>query len=472
MTGLRLPESEMQMKQATQRSLEPVVTAVQSSHFCRASMVWPALVLPLLIACASTESPPTKSPVADSVPPSVRILQPAPGTRVEGNSLAIDVEYADQGSGVAVNSFKVLVSGQDYSGAFDQHSRGASGRLAGTKNLALGENKLTVQISDRSGNTGRAEVSIFYAGSGWLTIAATAATQVQKVSAVALSADGNTIAYGLKDGTIQVWHAAGSTLNQSAVLQGHLGSITALALADEGSVLASGGEDRTVRLWNLAAVPPREGMIAGKHELPVTVLAFAPDGKTLASGSGDRTVRLWSITPGRQQELAILAGHSRVVGCLVFSPDGRKLVSGSADGTVRVWNIAAKPHDPMILSGHLLNVVAVAVAPDGKTVVSASKDRSIRLWDVSGGAPKQKALVEWLDQPVRLVSLPYGTVLLTVDGEDRVALRDSRSGSKNTEAELPSPIDSVALRGSRLVTHHSDGRIYLFNVDYNSAKTP
>ncbi len=410
---------------------------------------------------------------SDTTPPVLRILSPAPDTEIVGAHLTVELEYNDAGSGIAPESLHIMLNGKDYTGQFDQHSRGADGQIRLPKTLPVGDNRLTVEIADRAGNVARTETQVFYPGRGWLTVAATAATLIPKATAVAVSTDGSTIAYGLEGGSIQVWRATGSKLNQAAVLQGHRGSITALALTDDGKALASGGEDRTVRLWNLTVDAPPEGMVVGRHGLRVTALAIAPDGKTLASGSGDRTVRLWTIMPDQPMKTATLTGHSRVVSCLAFSPDGQKVVSGSADGTVRVWNISSPTlRDPMILSGHLLNVVSVAVAPDGKTVASGSKDRSIRLWDLSASTPKQKILHEWLEQPVKLVALPYGTALLTVHGEDRIALWDIESGTKRTEVGLPSLLYSVALRGSRLVSHHGNGQVYLFNIDYNSPIIP
>ncbi len=410
---------------------------------------------------------------ADTIPPTLRIVEPARDAEIAGGTLTVEIEYSDRETGIAARTLHVFLNGKDYAGQFDQHSRGASGQLRLPTSLPMGENKLTAEIADRAGNVARVETQVFYPGSGWLTIVATTTTQIHKVSTLALSGDGNTLSYGMEDGTIQVWRKSGSKLTQSMVLEGHRGSITALALTEDGRLLASGGEDRTVRLWNLAVAAPQEGRVIGRHGLRVTALSFSPDSRTLASGSGDRTVRLWSVSSDEQRELATLVGHTRVVSCLAFSTDGKRLVSGSADGVVLAWNsIARNLPDPLILSGHLLKVVSVAVSPDGKTVVSGSKDGTIRVWDISGRTSKQKALVEWFDQPIRVVTLPHGTALLTVHGDNRIALWDTESVIKHSEAELPSPIDSVAVRGSRVVTHHSDGLAYLFNIDDALRKIP
>jgi len=66
---------------------------------------------------------------------------------------------------------------------------------------------------------------------------------------------------------------------------GHQDRVTALALTPDGKTLASGSWDRTVRLWSMAdasAVATLEG-----HTGKVQTLAFSPDGQVLASGSDD-----------------------------------------------------------------------------------------------------------------------------------------------------------------------------------------
>ena len=57
----------------------------------------------LLSACGTGDLPKSGSPNADSTPPTIRIIQPSDGAHFEGDSLTIDIEYDDQGSGVAVN---------------------------------------------------------------------------------------------------------------------------------------------------------------------------------------------------------------------------------------------------------------------------------------------------------------------------------------------------------------------------------
>jgi len=448
-------------------------TFLRRAPFSATSRGSGALIVALLLlaACASGDLPKSEPTKADSIPPTVRIVQPTAGARVEGDSLTVEIEYADQGSGVSVASFKAMVNDRDISGSFDQHSRGATGRLSTGQRLQLGDNRLTVEIADRAGNVGRTEISFLNPGSGWLTIAATL-KMPQGLSSLALSPDGNALASGFEDGTIQLWQLSGQEPKQATVLKSHRGAVTALAYPLDGKVLASGGEDRTVRLWNLPDASPRATLRG--HGLRVTALSFAPDGKTLASGSADRVIRLWDTTTAEPKEFTTLSGHSRVVSCLTFALDSKILVSGSADGTIRVWSMVDGPPKPgPVLNGHLLNVASVTFISEERNLASAGADRTIRLWDLNSSKLKEKAVLEWFEEPIRLLVMTSDVNVLAAVGENRITLWNRVSGAKLTEAALPASTERAAAAsdGSRLVIHNKNGHGYLLRVGkYNPGK--
>jgi hypothetical protein len=99
----------------------------------------------------------------DSVAPSIQITVPARGARIETFTPKIELLYDDDRSGVAVVSFRALINGRDHSAEFEHHSQGASGQVAPSNPLPLGENTLTIELADRAGNIGRA---------GWLSAVA------------------------------------------------------------------------------------------------------------------------------------------------------------------------------------------------------------------------------------------------------------------------------------------------------------
>jgi WD40 repeat protein len=83
----------------------------------------------------------------------------------------------------------------------------------------------------------------------------------------------------------------------STPLAGHTDRVTTVAFSPDGHTLATGSDDHTVRLWNVADPahsiplgPPLTG-----HTNTVKSVVFSPDGRTLASGDAE-TVRLWKVT--------------------------------------------------------------------------------------------------------------------------------------------------------------------------------
>ncbi len=253
---------------------------------------------------------------------------------------------------------------------------------------------------------------------------------LKEVLSVAISRDGQTLASGGYDNTIQLWHLPDR--KPLRILSGHTGKVRSLALSPDGKIVASGSGDKTIKLWN-ARTGELLKTLTG-HTSFVLSVAFSPDGQTLASSSADKTIKLWSVGTGK--ELRTLKGNSGEVYSVTFSPDGKILANGSNDRTIRLWHlptgklistisepsgnvvrsVAFSPdgqtlaagsfdavnlwHLPNLLpgckeaqscqpthklSGHLGIVESVAISPDGQTIASGSKDNTIELWNLKTG---------------------------------------------------------------------------------------
>jgi hypothetical protein len=83
-------------------------------------------------------------------------------------------------------------------------------------------------------------------------------------------------------------------------LRGDDNRVTSLAFSPDGKTLASGSYDKTIRLWDTSTWRAIGEPLRG-HDDSVTSIAFSPDGKTLVSGSYDEMIRLWSGVPLREQ---------------------------------------------------------------------------------------------------------------------------------------------------------------------------
>jgi tetratricopeptide (TPR) repeat protein len=134
---------------------------------------------------------------------------------------------------------------------------------------------------------------------------------------------------------VRVWDLAGG---EELVLQEHLDSwIHSIAFSPDGQTLAAGNDQGTVQLWQVATGRQLPGSFRG-HTDRIRGMAFSPDGQTLVTGSDDKTLRFWDVHTG--QERMTLTGHTGGVGAMQFAPDGRTLATGGLDGTVRLWHAA------------------------------------------------------------------------------------------------------------------------------------
>jgi WD40 repeat protein len=119
------------------------------------------------------------------------------------------------------------------------------------------------------------------------------------VRSVAFSPDGQTLAAGSFD-AVNLWHLPklvrgckeAQSCQPTRKLSGHLGIVESVAISPDGQTIASGSKDNTIELWNLktgkhrSTIPKVSGMVYS--------LTFSPDGKSLvSSGSKEGIIEIW-----------------------------------------------------------------------------------------------------------------------------------------------------------------------------------
>ena len=115
----------------------------------------------------------------------------------------------------------------------------------------------------------------------------------------------------------------------------HADPVKVLTLHADGNLLATGSADKTIQVWNIKdTTQPRH--ILTKHTGGITAIAFSATGKLIATGSSDKTIRLWDVETGKP--LDTLTEHTSMITALTFSGD-KTLASGSTNGTVILWNL-------------------------------------------------------------------------------------------------------------------------------------
>ena len=266
------------------------------------------------------------------------------------------------------------------------------------------------------------------------------------VCAMAISADGKTLASGSSDNTVKLWNL--HTGQEIGTLLGHLERVDAVNFSSDGKTLASSSSDNTVKLWswktqqeictitgNMSRVFPiiisqDRKTTEGKEEKTIKLWdltmgqeihpikensnrgfppKLSPDGEACASSSCDNAIALWNLKTG--EEICPLLGHSRWVNSVAFSPDGKMLASASSDETIKLWDLKTGTEIRTLL-GHTHWVNSVTFSADGKTLASGSMDRTIKLWSRLTG------------QEIRTITGHAGgviTVTISLDGNTLVS---------------------------------------------------
>ena len=160
--------------------------------------------------------------------------------------------------------------------------------------------------------------------------------------AVDISSNGNWIAAGYSNGTINVWDL--KTRQLVKTLESSMHQMDYLLFSPNDKYLVAGGHDvemygiHSVKgyiMWELASWQ-RKGEVLRGH---VENLAFSPDGSLCASATKlyihGRGVEIWSTVDGAP--IASLPVQARDVS---FSQDGDLIVTGGDDGIVRVWKLS------------------------------------------------------------------------------------------------------------------------------------
>ena len=156
------------------------------------------------------------------------------------------------------------------------------------------------------------------------------------VQTLAWSPDGQMIATGQDDGTVQLWdfNPAGGSVSPRATLPPQGGGVTLLAWSPDGRLAAAGG-DLTIRIWDVNT-QTEEHVLDGGHFNGITMMSWSPFGE-LASISNDQWIVIWEVD--QEKIKAVLGSPYRgVISSVAWSPDGRQLAFGGNSYNVYVYD--------------------------------------------------------------------------------------------------------------------------------------
>ncbi len=257
-----------------------------------------------------------------------------------------------------------------------------------------------------------------------------------KVSSVAVSPDGKTIASASEDTTIGLWNLATGKPVHPALL-GHTKGVMTVAFSPDGRYLASGAEDGQVLLWNAAQNYSYQSLLT--KNAWVYTLAFSTDGKYLAASFTDKSVVLWS-TIDQSITCPSINGISenQAFTVIAFSPDSKVLAVGNNDGQLTFWSPATcQQSGEAIDTGQLTKnsdptsvkeVTSLAYSPDGKQLAIGETDYLLVLDATTRQLLREPAVIH---SNYRIQSIAYSPDSRTMAlgmADNSIVLIDSATG--------------------------------------------
>jgi WD40 repeat protein len=236
------------------------------------------------------------------------------------------------------------------------------------------------------------------------------------IKSASFNHDGQQVATGGVDGTVQLWNLSGKSL---AKWETHQSAVNYLGFSPDGKQMVTAGVDGTVQIRNLSDNQLQKWI--AHPEGGVNYLSISSDGKTITTAGGDGSIRLWNFSGRQLAQWKAVAGNDGVTG-IAISPRGQQIVSsGDSDGTVKLWNLSGKQLSQFKATQNQ-PVLSVSFSPDGQRIATAGADGMGELWNLSG-----KQLVQLKGHQGWVISIsfsPDGQHLVTTGADGTVRIWD------------------------------------------------
>jgi WD40 repeat protein len=277
--------------------------------------------------------------------------------------------------------------------------------------------------------------------------------QAKSVYAMAISANGKTLATGCSNGDIDLWNYKNK--RNFHTLKGHIGTVSRIVFSSDNQLLLSGGEDGSIRLWNLGDGSFIRSFKA--HDGKVTDFAVCHLRKLVITAGTDGVVRVWDLRESKL--LREILHHEASIPVIALNATGEIVACGIEDGSMRFCH-ALRGGIVKWFTAHNQSIETLAFSQHGQTLASGSSSGEVGLWQFPSGDRRQ--VCQSAHSGITALSFCHQNRLLCgADHQGRLMVWDVASGAllDTVSAHSPGRIQLIAMADDTLLSAGADGCI-------------
>lgn len=257
-------------------------------------------------------------------------------------------------------------------------------------------------------------------------------------TAIALSAESNSIAVGAADGFVRRYSIPHGEPLPGAFQAAREGPVLAVALHPQQPLVAVGTRDAGIKLWELGTGAPAPQPLAD-NESAVHALEFSPDGRLLAAAREQRGIQVWDFAS--RHRLTTL-DQNNYAAALTFSSAGSRLAAAGWKGFTTVWDVEAFQSLAVPLTRNRSGVIAATWDARGDLIATV-QDSRIHVWKRNHDSPDIPAFRElpvaddseqiWMSA----IAFQSASERVAAVGEDGITVRELALAAPGTSAMQP-----------------------------------